>query len=867
VREKPELTHTGKLDASAPSVRPLPFRPVAQSPFRRFVSLAALIVIVLVAALPAQAGGLGRVQFQVVDPVTRVPLKGGQVQIEELSANGRRISLNGGLLSPSPTLAFDLRGWQYSFGGSSDTPTLVTIPDGTTITLKEQTPDGQPPVKDIFIKVTATRLQIRPTDTGGGTKRDKTELNTFINKTGGDSRALTAGQASVASDSAGQQHIRGEHAEITYVVDGVPLPDTLSGRQGSVVVPSNIESLEIITGGFAPEFGGQTAAILNVSTLAGSKTLKTDMTMQGGSYSTLNGDFNATGPLGKRATFVLGMTGTRTLNAIEPQQPDNQTANNAGSDQSYFAKLRLTPSQRDALTLTLSAAPGTRQVNNRTGLGASFAPLGQGFGFQGLRNADGSRPDVTNENAGAMGAGNILLPNQQDAGQDITQREISEFATLNWRRQLSSRDTGLLSFTVLHSGQEVNNHDPLVNVLNLPIDNSIEFSPTVRRNAHHVQIAGSVTSKAGKHTFKTGLLLDDQSGDETYQLIPGSQLALNTLAAAAPNLAPAGSVQLDGQGNPVLDVNGMPVYVPTSGVSPTTSVHRSGFYRAAYVQDTWLVSKRFTVNYGLRGDWYKQSQNLGQAPIDTIHISPRINFSYSPDKHTAIRWSYNRLFNTPPLAQGALIGQAIQPELIHQYDIGVERQVGRGQLVKAAYYYKQINNQVDTGLLIPGSQIGLYSSLNLQYGGVHGVELSYELSPPKGEGLDGFLNYTFSAAKPNGLDSNGEQVPLFNDHDQTHTIGFGLAYLWKNGASAAVVANYGSGLASSPISLTGERVPRTQIDLRLTTGNQLFKGHGGIGLDVTNLMDDRTVINFQSAFSGTRFMQGRRILFSVFGTF
>src|SRR5581483_9367220 len=73
--------------------------------------------------------------------------------------------------------------------------------------------------------------------------------------------------AGVASDSAGQQHVRGEHADISYVVDGVPLPDTLSGRQGSVVVPSTIETLEVLTGGFAPEFGGQTAAILNITTL------------------------------------------------------------------------------------------------------------------------------------------------------------------------------------------------------------------------------------------------------------------------------------------------------------------------------------------------------------------------------------------------------------------------------------------------------------------------------------------------------------------------------------------------------------------------------------------------------------------------
>ena len=47
--------------------------------------------------------------------------------------------------------------------------------------------------------------------------------------------------------------------------------------------------------------------------------------------------------------------------------------------------------------------------------------------------------------------GQIQLPSQPaGAGQDITQREINEFAVLNYVRKLSSRDTGQLSVTFLH---------------------------------------------------------------------------------------------------------------------------------------------------------------------------------------------------------------------------------------------------------------------------------------------------------------------------------------------------------------------------------------------------------------------------------
>ncbi len=174
---------------------------------------------------------------------------------------------------------------------------------------------------------------------------------------------------------------------------------------------------------------------------------------------------------------------------------------------------------------------------------------------------------------------------------------------------------------------------------------------------------------------------------------------------------------------------------------------------------------------------------------------------------------------------------------------------------------------MDTGLLIPGSQIGIYSAVNFQYGGVHGVEFAYELTPPKGTGLDVSLNYTYSVARPNGVDNTGAPVPDFNDHDQRNTVGLDLGYTWKSGASVSMTINHGSGLASSPIPPSDKRIPRTRVDLHLTTGPRLLWGHGGLGLDVVNLFDDRTVINFQSAFSGTRFQQGRSILLSLFANF
>lgn len=793
-----------------------------------------------------------RVKIVVIDPVSRMPIPTGGCFVRDLY----------GAMAPLTLMAddsADLRKWRSYKTDRSDKVDLLLVPAGSSIAFHTQTDPAQGPVKDIYVQVTATRLLLRHDATSGGTERTKGDITKFVNTTSGDTKALTKGQSGVAEDSAGQQHVRGEHTDITYVVDGVPLPDTLSGRQGSVVVPATIESLDILTGAFAPEFGGQTAAVLNIATVPGAKKSEIDATLQGGGYRTFNTDLTAVGPLGKRASYVFDFGTERTSNAIEPPQPDNQTAHNGSRDRSLFGKFRVNPSVNDSLTLTVSQNPGSLQIGNRTGLPASFAQAGEGYGFRGFRNADGTRPDAVGSSA--LGAERIVLPTQQGVGQDIDQSEVSEFGVLAWNHRMGLRDSASLALTGLHSGQNLTNRNPAVDILNLPVDSPIEYDPTVSRNVHHVQLVGSVSAKRNAHALKFGFLYDKQSGAESYNLIPGSQLALDALANLAPNLVPAGS---SGSTN---DVNGNPIYTPTSGVSPTVRVSRSGYYAAAYAQDSWKGSPRFDANYGVRADWYSQTQDLGQPPVRAFLLSPRLNFSYRADRNSVVRWSYNRLFNTPPLAQGAIVGQPIQPETLNQYEASFERQIARNQSFKIAYYYKQIKNQVDVGLLVPGSQIGLYSGVNFQKGGVHGLEVSYDIVSTKGAGWDGYLNYTHSAAKPNGFDNTGARAPQFNDHDQRQTIGLGLAYSFKNGATAAATFQYGTGLASSPIAPTTNRVPRSSIGLRLSTGPQFWNGRGGFGIDVDNLLDERRVINFQSGFSGTRFMQGRRVLASIFVKF
>ena len=55
--------------------------------------------------------------------------------------------------------------------------------------------------------------------------------------------------------------------------------------------------------------------------------------------------------------------------------------------------------------------------------------------------------------------------------------------------------------------------------------------------------------------------------------------------------------------------------------------------------------------------------------------------------------------------------------------------------------------------------------------------------------------------------------------------------------------------------------------MNLRLGQPHLFGPLGLQLDVENLTNDVSVLNFNSGYSGTRFQQGRRALLSLTGSF
>jgi outer membrane receptor protein involved in Fe transport len=150
-------------------------------------------------------------------------------------------------------------------------------------------------------------------------------LNTPINKV-----LLQAPGVSQDSAAAGDIHVRNEHGNVQYRINGITLPDGISGF-GHVLDTGFAGSLAVITGALPAQYGLRTAGIVDIQTKSGnSLTQGGNIGIYGGSRDTLSSSFDYSGRFGSTEYFFTGR-GFTSSEGIENPTPSL----NAIHDRSY----------------------------------------------------------------------------------------------------------------------------------------------------------------------------------------------------------------------------------------------------------------------------------------------------------------------------------------------------------------------------------------------------------------------------------------------------------------------------------------------------------------------------------------------------
>src|SRR4029077_4146266 len=109
----------------------------------------------------------------------------------------------------------------------------------------------------------------------------------------------------VAQDSFGQVHLRGEHANLQFRINGVELPEGLSVF-GQALTSRFANSVTLITGALPAQYGFQTAGVVDIQTKTGTTNPGLSLSMYGGSRNWLEPSFDYGGRAGPVDWYVTG---------------------------------------------------------------------------------------------------------------------------------------------------------------------------------------------------------------------------------------------------------------------------------------------------------------------------------------------------------------------------------------------------------------------------------------------------------------------------------------------------------------------------------------------------------------------------------
>jgi hypothetical protein len=179
----------------------------------------------------------------------------------------------------------------------SSTPAPPAAAGTTTITLDI--------VEVISEKLDIARLQIQPS-LGASTYYFGPEaLETIPQGENAPLNQVLLQMPGVAQDSFGQVHVRGEHANVQFRINGVQLPEGLSVF-GQALESRFARSISLLTGALPAQYGFQTAGVLDIQTKTGITNPGFALSMYGGSFNWLQPSFEYGGHEGPVDWFFTG---------------------------------------------------------------------------------------------------------------------------------------------------------------------------------------------------------------------------------------------------------------------------------------------------------------------------------------------------------------------------------------------------------------------------------------------------------------------------------------------------------------------------------------------------------------------------------
>ncbi|KJK00084.1 TonB-dependent receptor [Burkholderiaceae bacterium 26] len=547
----------------------------------------------------------------------------------------------------------------------------------------------------------------------------------------------------VVQDSYGQLHVRGDHSNLQYRINGVIVPEPISGF-GQMLDTRFANQINVLTGALPAQYGYRTAGIVDITTKGASTDEDGEPKAFGGEIGTVLGS-NAThevnaqiqGTKDRFSYYLSGVFAENNLGIENPTGNRNATHDHTTQNKS-FGMLSYLLDNDSRVSFMFGTSNGRFQIPTRPGLTPQFT-------------LDGAVPPASE----ALNA---------------NQREKTDFQILTYQQKVSPKLDYQVS--VFRRASRIDYMpDPIGDL----VYNGVAADITRRNEAYGVQ--GDASYKlTDKHTLRAGVFVQR----ERY-------VADNTASVFA----------ADGSG----------AQTSTTPFTIVDNHSGSGTTMGVYLQDEWKPTDKLTVNYGARYDRVNtivSEQQLSPRLGLTYDLTPRTRVHagyaryFTPPPTEKFDTTSVQAFAGTTNALPSDANTAVKSERSNYFDLGVSHQLTPHLTLGLDAYYRDVRHLQDEGQF--GNAL-LYSAFNYERGRIYGLEGSANY---RNGNFGAYLNLAVSRAQGKGIETGqfnfdaGELAYINNhwvnlDHDQRLTASAGVSYRYSGTTYTSDVL-FGTGL-------------------------------------------------------------------------
>ena len=585
----------------------------------------------------------------------------------------------------------------------------------------------------------------------------------------------------VTQDSAagGTLHVRNEHANLQYRINGILLPDGIAGF-GQVIDTGFVGSMSLVTGALPAQYGLRTSGLLDITTRTQTKP-EGSVGFYGGSQKTVEPSFEYGGASGKTEYFVSGRYLQNNIGIENPTPSINPIHDNTqqGKGFAYLSSF-LDESTRVSFiggsTYTKLQIPNSPNQQAFPGLASAF----------GVTNFDST---ALNERQTERNQYGVLAVQKKTMDADWQVAYFNRYSTINF----TPDPVGDLFFNGIAS-----------TVTRRSLTQGVQSDAAFRLNESHTLRAGTFFSGERTQSLNSSIVLPDTLADTPFNVVD-ERSKTGWLAGVY--------IQDEWKINDKLTLNTglrfdqMWQFIDANQLSPRASLEYKPFdgttihagYARYFTPPPQIIAT--PVNLATFAGTSGAAPGTGQSPV----LPERSHYFDAGIKQKVL----------PGLEVGVDLYYKIARDLLD------DGQFGQALVLTGFNYEKGVNKGIEFSAKYARGDFTAYGSVALaEQKATNVVSNQYLFSP---DDLAYLATHTINT-----------------DHAQTLTMSGGASYLW-NGTRYAANMIFGSGLRKDGAdgSPNADHVPAyTQVNVGASReftlpDNQQFT----LRFDVVNLFD------------------------------